>query len=522
MLAVAATIMATGYVLDLVRIPILPIALLLVAGASVVSARVLLQPHFDVWLGAVVAAVFAYAMWLASPSYLPVTNGPDVVHHLLLVHLIERTQHLPHDPALYPYLLEMMGYTPGTHILAATAGRLLEVDPLRILYPMTAMFVAIKAGSLFALARRLIAPAPGAPVMALAAPVLALGAAPYFVGGFVHFFFFSQVVSESFAIGMLLAVVRWCQLGEDRDLVALAACAVGVVLSWPVWIVPAGATAAFAILASSDARRRPMTVAVATLAPAAVVAVIHQLTHRGAASIVTSSGAVTAPSVAAFGAGLLVLAAAGAAIAVRERPARPVVVFLAATLLVAGGLAVLARQAGTSSFYMPFKMMYLAILPAAVLGALALARLATAIGARAPRWRLAAVFVPLVVAALLARGRVPVHRVPGSLSIPARDVALWARDRVPPGCIDYFSAYWLTGYWLHLDVLGNPRLSDRMRQETFDFPDTAAKWIEGRGLPYAIVENMTAIPREIRPDMESLYQRGSFALVRNRRATACH
>ena len=91
---------------------------------------------------------------------------------------------------------------------------------------------------------------------------------------------------------------------------------------------------------------------------------------------------------------------------------------------------------------------------------------------------------------------------------------------MPPACVDYFSSYWLTGYWLHLDVLGNPRLSGRMRQETFDFPDVAAKWIEGRGLPYAIVEDMQAIPRELRPNMEPLYQRGAFVLVRNRGGTS--
>ncbi len=513
--------MAAAYVFDLVGLPLVPIVLLIVGGACAVSARLLLQPRTDGWFTLVAVAAFGYAIWIASPALLPVTNGPDVVHHLQLVHAIERTRHLPHDPALAPYLLEMMGYTPGAHILAAEAGSLLEADPLRIIYPIAALFVAIKMGSLYALARRIIAPAPGAAMMALAAPVLALGCAVYVLGGFVQFFFFSQVVSESFAIGMLLALVRWRQLGEDRDLVALAACAVGVVLSWPIWIVPAGATAAVAILAAPSPRRRPAVVLAATLAPAAAFALAHQLTHRGAAAIVTSSGAVTAPTVAAFGAGFLVLAAAGAAIAVRERGARIVLTFLAATLLLAAALAWLVARAGTSSWYMPFKTMYLAVLPAAVLGSLALARGAAAAARWWPRLRIAAVCAPLVVAVLLARGRVPVRRVSGSLSMPAREVGLWARAHVPTGCVDYFSRYWLTGYWLHLDVLGNPRLSDRMREETFDFPDVAAKWIEGRGLPYAIVEDMTAIPHEIRPDMEALHQNGPFVLVRNRRGVAC-
>lgn len=512
--------MAAGYCFDFAGLPILPILLFVLASGCGVISRVLFQPRLDPGFAFVVAATFGYAMWLASPAFLPVTNGPDVVHHLQLVHFIERTRHLPHGAAPSPFLLEMMGYTPGAHIIAAVAGRLLEVDPLRLVYPMTAAFVALKAGTIYALARRLVGPPAGA-VAALAAPLLAFGSAAYFFGSFLQFFFFSQVVSESFAMGMLLALVRWQQLGEDRDLVALAACGVGVVLSWPVWIVPAGLTVAIAVLFAPARGRRPWAVVVATLTPAALFAVVHQLTHRGAAGILTSAGAVAAPSVGAFGIELLVLSAAGAVLACRNRAARSVAIFLAAILTVAGALAVLAVRAGASSFYMPFKVLYLAVPPAAVLGAIALARLASAIRLPARVLRVAAAVLPVAIAGLLVAGRVPLRRERGSLSLPARDVALWARDHVPPACIDYFSRYWLTGYWLHLDVLGNPRLSDRMRDETFDFPDVAAKWIEGRGLPFAIVEDMQAIPREIRGDMVPLHQSGSFVLVRNQRPGAC-
>jgi hypothetical protein len=87
--------------------------------------------------------------------------------------------------------------------------------------------------------------------------------------------------------------------------------------------------------------------------------------------------------------------------------------------------------------------------------------------------------------------------------------------------VDYFSRYWLTGYWLHLDVLGNPRVADRMSHETFELRDAAAKWIEGRGLPFAIVEDLPSIPRDVRVDMVPLYQRDRFVLVRNLRPVVC-
>lgn len=532
-LVAAAAVMAAGYVLDLAGAVMRPwllacvavAALALVIGTSpgrLAPARNSL-PAFLVAL-----AVLAFALWIASPAFLPVTIGPDVVHHLQLIHVIAATGRLPHDPALRPYLAEMMNYTPGSHVLAASLGAWTGMDPVFVVYPLAAVAVAIKTALLYALARRLLGSTSRAAVQALAAPILVL-VPVYFLGSFVQFFFLGQVVSETFAIGMLSALTAWLSSSSRRDLWFAAACGVGVVLSWPIWIVPAAAAAAVVAVLGTPRWRDRMALLAVALGPAAVFGIVHQILHRDAASIVTSAGAVTAPSMAVFGPGFLIAAAAGAWPGLRDRGARPVVAFLGTTLLLSGVLAALAIRAGSTSFYMSFKMMYLAILPAAVLGAVALARAADFVAARLPAVRIrsiaaggvVAALLPVVVAATLVRGRVPVRPVRGSLSASARDVGVWARGHAPAACIDYFSRYWLTGYWLHLDVLGNPRESDRMRQETFDFPDVAAKWIEGRGLPYAIVEDLAAIPHEARAEMEPVHQKGPFILVRNRRPVTC-
>ena len=133
---------------------------------------------------------------------------------------------------------------------------------------------------------------------------------------------------------------------------------------------------------------------------------------------------------------------------------------------------------------------------------------------------MAATALPLILAAILAAGRLPAKRPRSPISESALAAGLWARDTVPRGCIDYISAHWLTGYWLHLDVLGNPRVSDRMRVETFDFPDVVGKWIQGRGLPYAIVEDFGAVPRDAREDMIPIREFGRAALVKNTRPGA--
>jgi hypothetical protein len=56
-----------------------------------------------------------------------------------------------------------------------------------------------------------------------------------------------------------------------------------------------------------------------------------------------------------------------------------------------------------------------------------------------------------------------------------------------------------------------------MRAETFDFPDSVGKWIRGKGLPYAIVEDLAAIPRDARVDMIPVREFGPAAVVRNKR-----
>jgi hypothetical protein len=532
-LVAAAALMAAAYLLDVIGLAI-HMWLLAAVAVAVPAVLVLSSPGrraprlTTVPQYAVALAVLTFALWIAWPGLLPVTIGPDVVHHLQLIHVIAATGRLPHDAALQPYLAEMMNYTPGSHVLAAAIGAWVRVDPLFVVYPLAAAAVALKAALLYALARRLLGSTPRAAVQALAAPILVF-APVYFLGSFVHFFFLGQVVSETFAIGMLSALTAWLSSSSRRDLWFAGACGAGIVLSWPIWIVPAAAAAIVVAVQGSPRWRERIAVLGVVLGPAIVLGVLHQALHRDAASIVTSAGAVTAPSIDVFGAGFLIAAAAGALLGLRDRGARAVVAFLAATLLLSGLLAVLAIRAGSNSFYMAFKMMYLAILPAAVLGGVALARVADLAVSRLRNVRIrstaiggvVAALLPVLVAASLVRGRVPVRPVRGSLSAPARDVGLWARGHVPGECIDYFSRYWLTGYWLHLDVLGNPRESDRMRQETFDFPDVAAKWIEGRGLPYAIVENLSAIPREARVDMEPLHQSGSFVLVRNARPAAC-
>jgi hypothetical protein len=277
-----------------------------------------------------------------------------------------------------------------------------------------------------------------------------------------------------------------------------------------------------AVLGSAASNRQRVRAAAIVSVPAAVFVALHAMTHATGVAIVGSSGAVTRPSLETLQLAFLVLAAAGAVLALRHAAARVIVILLAVTVAQALAIAALdvlrARAATSHSFYMPFKMVYLAVLPCAALGTIALARATDVVTSRLPAVRVAGAVIPLLLAAVLAAGRFPVKPQPSPIARPSLQAGLWARANLPPECVDYFSRHWLTGYWLHLDVLGNRRVSDRMRGETFDMPDVVGKWIQGKGLPYAIVENLEAVPRDARVDMLTLRAFPPAAVVKNVRA----
>jgi hypothetical protein len=530
----AVAVMAGGYLLDLVRLPMPPVVLGVAALCAGVWAFLAFREPDAASRGSValfavvVACALAYLLWLASPALLPITDGPDVVHHLQLIHLIQRTHRLPHDPALQAYLVEMMNYTPGGHIVAATVAGWLRVDALRVLFPVTAIFVAVKFGLVYALAVRVIGERPGAAVQAASAPVLLLVPAAYTLGSFFQFYFYAQVVSETFVMAMVLGALGWTRTSDRRYLWLMAACGAGSVLSWPVWIVPAGAVAVAAIAGTRQSWSARIAAIATALLPAVALAIVHAWTHAAGAATIGSAGVVTKASAASLGVAFVALGMVGAILAVRHAAARPLAVLLSVALLESLAIAALEIRGLTPasrtlagappSFYLPFKMVYLMVPPLAVLGAIALARVANGLASFLPVVRGPALAIPVIVAAILANGRFPLKRQHGPITESALAAGLWTRSQpVPAACVDYFSRHWLTGYWLHLDVLGNPRLSDRMRVETFEFADTAGRWLEGRGQPYAIVEDLSAIPHDIRVDMAVLHEFPPSALVQNTR-----
>ena len=110
---------------------------------------------------------------------------------------------------------------------------------------------------------------------------------------------------------------------------------------------------------------------------------------------------------------------------------------------------------------------------------------------------------------------------PALASLDVYDAARWARVHLPVGCIEYLVGDDETSYWLHLAVLGNPRMSARTADwATYEPKDAILRWLTPGGLPYAVAD-LPALPRGVRDELDVTEWFGSAAIVRRRGPASC-
>jgi hypothetical protein len=531
-----ATTTLSAYLADWIGLPIVPSAVLVVSlGASAATFVGLWRraAHDRSSLAAfviIVAAVLAWLLWLAGRDLLPPGTGPDLTHHLLLVGYIEQHWRLPHDPQLGPFLGEMVDYTPGVHLLAALVGTWSKTDGLHAIYPLVAFSVALKCGFVFLISRRLLsADVPGIPFAVMAVLLLLLPRA-YFTGSFAQHSFLAQVVAEVFAIALWWAVVVWDQRPGMLPVVFFAIVGAATFLTWPVWIGPPLVLLAMCIGSRRDVdaveRAKQFTVAVVTIG---AVAAAFTASRGRSAGIVAAAGFVLRPAPAVFGWAFLLVCGAGVCVGLFGRRTRTIPLFLGAIVLQAGALFALAQTRGAAAPYLALKMAYLAIYPLAVAGAvgtavawraLVLARLTRRIG---DRWHPAALWLLLAAFGIVvARTTLRAQRPTPTISETLLRAGQWARANTHAGCVDYLVADGYTAYWLHLAVLGNARAAARsLENDTYELPPALVRWIEPGGLPYAIVEDFSALPKDIRESVDVVARFGRTAVVRRRGPASC-
>ena len=548
-ITVLVSAVAASYLLDRFGVTIAPVPVLLlslVCGAATLAWRPARPAGHQskaaldlVAFAGIVLAVLAALLWLAWPDLLPIGGGSDLTHHLQLIDFIDRHWRLAHAAADALLVGNMVNYTPGSHLLAAVAGAWVRSDGLHAVYLLVASSVALKAGLVFLIVRRVLN-ARGRTSESLRTP-LAIGGVlllflpyDYFIGAFARFSFLAQVVSEMFAVAMWLALVLWNERPSAQAAAIFGIAGVGVFLTWPVWIGPPILVLLALVVAGGErwsiARWRYLAWA---LAPIAIAAALHAFGRAESVAIVQTGGAAFAPTVSRFGWPFLLLTAAGSVIAVRDRSNRVTVMLLAAVVLQTLGLLLAARVGGADSPYMALKMPHFAIYPmaaAAVLPISAAFQLFVRVveTAASDGWLKRHGMDAL---AWVTRGRrAAPQQGRGSCRRPAqrrrsRRMCIAPADGHGTTCNPTASStsFCTTRrlYWLHHAVLGNPmQPAPGAAPPVFFYRVALVRWITGTSFPVTIAD-LSVIPREVREDLDVLARFGHVVVGRRHGPTAC-
>lgn len=501
-LALAA---ASAYLVDRAGLGVTPVPVLLVSitGAATLAwlagSRTQNTPDLLAW-AAIVLLVSIALLRLSWPALVPPGRGPDLAHHLLLVDYIEQHRQLVHERSLDASMGEMAHYTPGAHVLAVLIGSWFGADGLRAFFPLLVFCTALTAGFIFLIGRRLALPLP----YAIAAVILLFLAPQYFHGAFTHDSFLAQTVATFFAVSAWWALIVWDEERSTISAVVFSIFLVAVFLSWPVFVGPL--VLVFLVLAART--WRPLVIGIG---PFAVFAAIHMAGRVGWLTMVRTSGAVLRPGLDSVGWLLPLLTLIGLVVNAKDRRARVTIIFLLVIVLQAATLFAIATANGADTPYMAFKMVYLAIYPAAVLAALALTRVGQSVGDRiAPvGWVIATILLLTVVQpAMTAPRTAPV------INLDLYAAGQWTRANIGQTCVDYLVADAETAYWLHLAVLGNPRASERMVEiDRYEPRAAMGPWITSEGRSYAIAD-LRLLPDEVRSRVEIVRTFGAAAVIK--------
>jgi hypothetical protein len=250
----------------------------------------------------------------------------------------------------------------------------------------------------------------------------------------------------------------------------------------------------------------------------AIFAVAYSLPRLSAAGILRANGEAVVPDVRIAGWPLLALALVGLAISFRRRRLLPLFVFSAAAVLQTLALYEYDSRHRIQTFYVARKMFHLLVYPA-IVGAMAgIFAIADGIATRLPQ-RVAAsrtILVALLVVAVFAGRRdLLLTRPHTAITEPVLEAGLWAKRNVPSDCVEYLTDHWITAYWLHADVLGNPRRMTRTNEiiSVFDYGRAIERWKSAEGLPYAIVTDWPRLPPHAREAARVLQAFGDAAVV---------
>ena len=173
----------------------------------------------------VVIATWIYFIAPALPTWLPPTQSSDAVRVYLQVLFS------------YPNGTLVSWYPAGGTFIVAMFSHWLGVEPLRLLHPVAASFIALSAGAVYGMTCALLPKTRVSKITALIAPALLFVPWSYFAGTLDwEQYFFAQVFAQYFILAALWYIASYAEQSHWIFGGLIGAALLGVVAAYPIFV----------------------------------------------------------------------------------------------------------------------------------------------------------------------------------------------------------------------------------------------------------------------------------------------
>lgn len=439
-----------------------------------------------------VFGVWIYFIAASLPTLLPPTQSEDAVRvYLQVLYTFPEGKLVNWYPAAGTFFVAVLSHWLGW-------------EPLRVLHPTAALFLALSAGAVYGMTCALLRPLPplvrGAKggfelLLALLAPALLFVPWSYFAGIIDgEQYFFAQAFAQLFTLAALWYTMNYARQPNALHAALIGVALLGTVMAYPIFVgLPFGLfTLVVLVRTLRGAGRRtlvPLGILIALLLVVAIVldrgGILELSTAQISASSGVGVGGVANPSLDSFGGVLFLLVALiGIPLAWRANSDGKTLVALLIVWILQYVALVTLQPILKISGYRVDKTFYILVFPFAMLAVLTLAWVASRIAL--PRRALAVSWVGVVVAliALVSIFRPPQYFAPFTES--ELQAAQWAQKNLDTYQISYLDPLTIRAYWLAFGIWGETLPNEWYQwipEGTKLGPSSFQEWLSDPGWP---------------------------------------
>lgn len=468
-----------------------------------------------------VIGVWIYFVAASLPTLLPPTQSEDAVRvYLQALYTFPEGKLVSWYPAAGTFFVAMLSHWLGW-------------QPLRVLHPTAALFVALSAGAVYGMTCEILPRKSISKILALVAPAFLFVPWSYFAG-IIDWeqYFFAQVFAQLFILAALWYTMSYARQPRTLFAALVGVALLGTVMAYPIFVGLPFGLFALVVLAHSlpsllgrgkgrvVSSLTTLLILIALLLLAALAldrgGILELATARISASGDVGVGGVANPSLDSFGGAIfLLLALIGIPQAWRANSSGKVLIALLLVWVLQYAALVTLQPILKISGYRVDKTFYILVFPLAILAALTLARVLSRF--ELPQRALAASWVGAVVAliAFVAIFRPPINF--SSFTESELQAAQWAQKNLDTYEISYLDPLTIRAYWLALGIWGETLPNEyyqwipagvKLGPRTFDEWRNDPSWS-----PYILVRDVSSVRGD---SLRVVHQIGASAILARR------